>query len=112
MKILLSTRMLIDYVDAQNMARMLYPVDLPFAYNPALTDWLPDALGDNVYLHSMLSASAAHLSKLREDSEAPRLEAYLGTAYRLLRSRLNEATPSNATIGAVTCLVGVEVCPT
>ena len=111
MKILVSAKVLILYVDAHNVARMLYSVDLPFEYNPALTDWLPDALGDNVYLHSMLSESAAHLSKLREDHEAPQLEAYLGTAYRLLRSRLNEATPSNATIGPVTCLIGVEVCP-
>ena len=101
--------MLIGCIDAQNTAKMLYPMELPFAYNPALTDWLPDALGDNVYLHSMLSASAAHLSHLKGGGEAPQLEAYLGTAYRLLRSRLNKGMPSNTTIGAVTCLVMVEV---
>ena len=65
-------------------------------------------MADDVYLHAILSAAATHHSG-NADGHDQKLQKLLGTTYRKLRSRLEDSVPSDQIIGAVTCMIMVEV---
>lgn len=92
------------------MAHSLYPLESRLVFNPIKQAWLPLAFTDELLLHTVLFTSVVHLSVVSGCRGVEESDNLMEPIFRQLSQRLQDKTkPSDATIGAVSCLAMVEV---
>ncbi len=91
----------------------MYPFEAHLSFNPVKTAWWNLAVTDEVLLHTVLFASAAHRGLCNGEPESKEASMIMKPTLELLGQRLkmedSKLRLSDATIGAVSCLAMTEV---
>ena len=99
-------------VDTSGIARSFYPLEetISFDINPVRAAWTPLAAGEESLLNMVLLCSEVHknypLGKAGIDHSSP----YYCHAIKNVNARLSAGEIYDAVIGAVSCLILIEVC--
>lgn len=78
-------------------------------YNTLIKFWLPVAAHDEVFLHTILFASALHFYSVSKGHDFKDSDLLMKVILDRLNSRLKTGQLSDATIGAVSCLAICDV---
>lgn len=97
--------------DPTRLADAIYPMrhHLRFEYNTLAEIWLPVAITDELLLHAILFSSALHLYGMTNNDGFKDAGLLMKVVFDRLNRRIRNATLSDATIGAVSCLAMCEV---
>jgi Fungal specific transcription factor domain len=98
-------------VDPVVITDSFYPLraKVSFDFNPIASVWLPFAMQDEALLSTIMLSSAIQAKNLNPEAYSQTTRHLFTSAIRTIDRRLSSSMLTDATIGAVSCLVLIEL---